>query len=222
MRPPSFPPLSSLSLPLPLLTTDPRHLTHHSSIKLGSTTQLTAAELLSNLRAVLPHIATRIPQAPSTFSNVQSLHLKSSTSVALPIYNAALSTRFDPVEEGDEVRAARDLAQRRKEEERRRREEREAEKERRRLERAATREGKGRAEKREREDEDGEGAEAGGEEAPVAEAAPPAAEEDKVDEAPKPKAKKAKKESTTSPAATKEDKKAAKPKKAAAAKKAKA
>ncbi|TNY19043.1 ribosomal protein L1 [Rhodotorula diobovata] len=192
------------------------------SIKLGSTTQLTAAELLSNLRAVLPHIATRIPQAPSTFSNVQSLHLKSSTSVALPIYNAALSTRFDPVEEGDEVRAARDLAQRRKEEERRRREEREAEKERRRLERAATREGKGRAEKREREDEDGEGAEAGGEEAPVAEAAPPAAEEDKVDEAPKPKAKKAKKESTTSPAATKEDKKAAKPKKAAAAKKAKA
>ncbi|GAA5823196.1 hypothetical protein JCM3770_004311 [Rhodotorula araucariae] len=189
------------------------------SIKLGSATTHTAAQLADNLRAVLPYVAARIPQAPASFANVQSLHLKSATSVALPVYNATLAGRFEDAPEGDDERAARVAAAERKEAERRQREEREAAKEKRRLERAATKEGKGRAEKREREDEESaaEGAEA---DAAVGEV-------EKVDEAPKPpKAKKAKKDATAEAAApasaSKEAKadKAVKPKKAA--KKAKA
>ncbi|KPV73382.1 uncharacterized protein RHOBADRAFT_48785 [Rhodotorula graminis WP1] len=194
------------------------------SVKIGSTSQHSAAELGANLRAVLPYIATRIPAAPSTFANVQSLHLKSSTSVSLPIYNASLSTRFDAVPETAEAADERKKAEDKKADEKRKRDERDAAKEKRRLERAVTKEGKGRAEKREREEDvEEEAAAAVAEE----EAAAPAAAA-VVDEAPKPKAKKAKKEAKAaaeapapvSPAAA--DKKASRPKKASSSKKVKA
>ena len=198
---------------LPLAASDAPTLPSRSSVKIGSTSQHSAAELGANLRAVLPYIATRIPAAPSTFANVQSLHLKSSTSVSLPIYNASLATRFDAVPEGAEATEARHKAEEKKAEEKRKRDERDAAKEKRRLERAVTKEGKGRAEKREREEdveEEGEAAAA------------------VVDEAPKPKAKKAKKEAKAavgaaapvSPATS--EKKASKPKKASSSKKVKA
>ncbi|GAA5904328.1 hypothetical protein JCM8208_006837 [Rhodotorula glutinis] len=194
------------------------------SVKIGSTSQHSAAELGANLRAVLPYIATRIPAAPSTFANIQSLHLKSSTSVSLPIYNASLATRFDAVPESAEALDERKKAEDKKADEKRKRDERDAAKEKRRLERAVTKEGKGRAEKREREEDVDE------EQAAVVEedeaAAPAAAAV--VDEAPKPKAKKAKKEAKAaveapapvSPATS--DKKASKPKKASSSKKVKA
>ncbi|KWU45557.1 ribosomal protein L1, partial [Rhodotorula sp. JG-1b] len=60
------------------------------SIKLGTTALHSADELLANLDAVLPYIATRIPNTPASFKNIQSLHLKTSTSVSLPIYTASL------------------------------------------------------------------------------------------------------------------------------------
>ncbi|BGP51719.1 proteasome-interacting protein cic1 [Rhodotorula kratochvilovae] len=183
------------------------------SIKLGAATTHTAAQLADNLRAVLPFVAVRIPQAPSSFANVQSLHLKSATSVALPVYNASLTGRFEDAPEGEDERKAKEEAKARKEKERREREERDAAKEKRRLERAATKEGKGRAEKREREDEEAE------EGAPAEEVV-----EEKAEEAPKPpKAKKAKKEKDAAAAPQEKEakaEKAAKPKKAA--KKAKA
>ncbi|GAA5865618.1 hypothetical protein JCM8547_007664 [Rhodosporidiobolus lusitaniae] len=110
------------------------------SIKLGTTSLHTPQELLSNLLAVLPFLATRIPNTPATFSNILSLHLKTSTSTSLPIYNASLESAFE------EVRGSKEQEEER-ERKVRERKEREEEKEVRRRERSATKEGRGRLEK---------------------------------------------------------------------------
>lgn len=111
------------------------------SIKLGTTSLHTPAELVANLLAVLPYIASRIPNAPATFSNVQSLHLKTSTSTSLPIYNSKLEDRFTGTELTEEEQKARDdkLAEKKRLKE---------EKEQRKKERSATKDGKGRLEKK--------------------------------------------------------------------------
>ncbi|GAA5915998.1 hypothetical protein JCM5296_000408 [Sporobolomyces johnsonii] len=125
-----------------------------SSIKLGTTSHHTPSELLANLVAVLPYIATRIPNAPASFDNVQSLHVKTSTSTALPIYNSTLEDRFKGVEMTADERAEVERKKAEKEQVKR-------EKEQRKKERSATREGKGRLEKkRTAEDEEEKAAEA--------------------------------------------------------------
>ncbi|GAA5998889.1 Utp30p [Rhodotorula paludigena] len=186
------------------------------SIKLGTTSLHSQSELLANLDAVLPYVATRIPHAPASFRNVQSLHLKTSTSVSLPIYNAPLSERFDALEPSAADAQQRNEALERKKEAKEERQRREDEREKRRVERSATREGKGRLEKKRERDDDAEEEEGEGEAplVPVEDKADEAAEE----EAPKPAAKKAKKEQKAATAAGK----AKAGKKAASAKKAKA
>lgn len=184
----------------------------HSSIKLGTTALHSADELLANLDAVLPYIATRIPNTPASFKNIQSLHLKTSTSVSLPIYTASLDQRFEEVglsaAQEEEKRAAKERKQKTAEERQKRAEE----KEKRRAERSATKEGKGRAEKkRERTDEEEEttAVEAEGEKRSKSETVEAAA---KPAEADAPKAKKAKKSSaaTTTTAGKKSPSKKAK------------
>lgn len=119
----------------------------NSSIKIGTTSLHTPSELLANLLAVLPYIATRIPNAHSSFSNVQSLHLKTSTSTSLPIYNSKLEDRFTGFELTQEEQKAKDekLAEKKKLKE---------EKEQRAKERSATKDGKGRLEKKRTVDEE--------------------------------------------------------------------
>ncbi|KAM0751162.1 ribosomal protein L1, partial [Meredithblackwellia eburnea MCA 4105] len=58
------------------------------SIKFGSTSLHTPTELLSNLISLIPTLAPRLPSGG--WSNVQSLHIKSSTSTSLPIFNTSL------------------------------------------------------------------------------------------------------------------------------------
>ncbi|GAA5985734.1 hypothetical protein JCM10908_007090 [Rhodotorula pacifica] len=173
------------------------------SIKLGTTALHSPEELLANLDAVLPHIATRIPNAPSTFSNIQSLHLKTSTSVSLPIYVASLQQRFEATglsaAQEEEKRAAKEKKEKEKEERQKRAEE----KEKRRAERSATKEGKGRLEKkRERTDEDDEEEQV--EAAPAADEKSEDAvvEEAKPAKADAPKPKKAKKSAAAAAAPT--------------------
>ncbi|GAA5929868.1 ribosomal L1 domain-containing protein [Sporobolomyces koalae] len=157
------------------------------SIKIGTTSLHTPAELLANLQAVLPYIATRIPNAPSTFSNVQSLHLKTSTSTSLPIYNAKLEDRFTGYELTEEEQKAKDdkLAEKKRIKE---------EKEQRKKERSATKDGQGRLEKKrtadEEETEETEKAQEQ-EEQEVTEAAP--AKKEEAEKRPNKKAKKEKK-----------------------------
>ncbi|GAA5831387.1 hypothetical protein JCM5353_007151 [Sporobolomyces roseus] len=157
------------------------------SIKIGTTSLHTPFELLANLLAVLPYIATRIPNAPSSFSNVQSLHLKTSTSTSLPIYNSKLEDRFTGFELTQEEQKAKDekLAEKKKLKE---------EKEQRAKERSATKDGKGRLEKKrtadEEETEESEKAEV--EETVVTEAAP-AKKAEEESKRPSKKAKKDKK-----------------------------
>ncbi|GAA5871554.1 hypothetical protein JCM3774_006294 [Rhodotorula dairenensis] len=176
------------------------------SIKLGTTALHSAEQLLENLDAVLPHIATRIPNAPASFSNVQSLHLKTSTSVSLPIYTASLDQRFEATglsaEQEEEKRAAKERKQKAAEE----REQRATEKEKRRAERSATKEGKGRLEKkRERTDDEDEAEhidEAAAAAAPVAKAEEATVVgESKPAQGDAPKSKKAKKSTATPGAA---------------------
>ncbi|GAA5951614.1 hypothetical protein JCM3765_005984 [Sporobolomyces pararoseus] len=137
------------------------------SIKLGTTSLHSPSELLSNLLAVLPYIATRIPNAPSSFSNVQSLHLKTSTSTSLPIYNSKLDDRFTGFELSEEEQKVRDekLAEKKRIKE---------EKEQRKKERSATKDGQGRLEKKRTADEEelDETEKAAEEEKEVTEAAP--------------------------------------------------
>ncbi|GAA5823861.1 hypothetical protein JCM10212_006832 [Sporobolomyces blumeae] len=117
------------------------------SIKLGTTSLHSPSELYDNLLAVLPYIASRIPNAPSTFGNVQSLHLKTSTSTSLPIYNAKLSDRFTGYELTEEEK-------KQKEDKLKEKERIKAEKEQRKKERSATKDGKGRLEKKRTADEE--------------------------------------------------------------------
>ncbi|BGP20189.1 hypothetical protein JCM10213_005957 [Rhodosporidiobolus nylandii] len=151
------------------------------SIKIGTTSLHSAAELLANLQAVLPYLASRIPNTPATFSNILSLHLKTSTSTSLPIYNASLATAFDAPELSEAQKKERDAAVQKKAQEKAERKAKEEEKERRRKERSATKEGKGRLEKRTQEDVAEEDAEIEA----VAEVAAPV--EDAKTEEPKPK-----------------------------------
>jgi ribosome biogenesis protein UTP30 len=58
------------------------------SIKIGTTALHSPTELYDNLIALLPQLAVRLPHGG--FENVQSLHIKTSTSVSLPIYNTSL------------------------------------------------------------------------------------------------------------------------------------
>ncbi|RUS26780.1 ribosomal protein L1 [Jimgerdemannia flammicorona] len=61
------------------------HLTStRSAIKIGTTSQ-TPAQVFENLQTALPHIIDKIP---SKWKNIQSLNLKTSDSVSLPIYNS--------------------------------------------------------------------------------------------------------------------------------------
>ncbi|GAA5901227.1 ribosomal L1 domain-containing protein [Sporobolomyces salmoneus] len=117
------------------------------SIKLGTTSLHTPSELVSNLLAVLPYVATRIPNAPSTFANVQSLHLKTSTSTSLPIYNSKLEDRFTGYELTEEEKKVKEekLAEKKRLKE---------EKEQRKKERSATKDGQGRLEKKRSADEE--------------------------------------------------------------------
>ncbi|GAA6025511.1 hypothetical protein JCM11491_004141 [Sporobolomyces phaffii] len=119
------------------------------SIKLGTTHLHSATELAANLAAVLPYVAARIPNAPATFANVQSLHVKTSTSTALPIYSAALDDRFTGYELTAAEQQAKDakLAEKQKAKD---------EKEQRKKERSATKDGKGRLEKKRTADADDE------------------------------------------------------------------
>ncbi|GAA6013075.1 hypothetical protein JCM10207_006163 [Rhodosporidiobolus poonsookiae] len=137
------------------------------SIKLGTTAQHSPAQLVANLQAVLPYIASRIPNTPATFSNVLSLHLKTSTSTSLPIYNASLATAFDAPQLSAEQQQEREKAKAEKELAKKERKEKDAEKERRRNERSATKDGKGRAGKRALEGEGVEDEEVKEVEAPV-------------------------------------------------------
>ncbi|KAK4046464.1 proteasome-interacting protein cic1 [Microbotryomycetes sp. JL201] len=115
------------------------------SIKIGSLELHDEAQLVANLLSAIPQLAVRIPESP--FSNIQSLHIKTSTSTALPIYNARLNDEgvfAGPTQE--EIEAKKAAAKEK--------EKREAEKEERRKERSATKEGKGRVEKKRKAAED--------------------------------------------------------------------
>lgn len=116
-----------------------------SSIKIGSTSVHTPAQLQANLLALIPQLAVRIPN--SDFSNIQSLNIKTSTSIALPIYNTTLDTagRFAGPSKDETDAIAKRQAE--KDAAKAEQERKEAEREERRKERSATREGKGRAEK---------------------------------------------------------------------------
>lgn len=116
------------------------------SVKIGSTSLHSADELTANLLALIPQLAVRIPH--SSWDNIQSLHIKSSTSTALPIYSVSLDKegRFKGPSEAEEAaKAERAALKEAKEEERM---ERELQKEQRRIERSATKDGKGREAKK--------------------------------------------------------------------------
>ncbi|KAF9162717.1 hypothetical protein DFQ26_003290 [Actinomortierella ambigua] len=55
-----------------------------TAIKVGVTSQ-TAAEITANIDAALPHIIEKIPKQ---WKNIQSIHLKTNDSIALPIFNS--------------------------------------------------------------------------------------------------------------------------------------
>ena len=59
------------------------------SIKFGTTSLHTPAQLLANLYSLIPQLAVVLPHGG--FENVQSLHIKTSTSISLPIYTISLS-----------------------------------------------------------------------------------------------------------------------------------
>ncbi|KAM0790520.1 hypothetical protein ACM66B_003391 [Microbotryomycetes sp. NB124-2] len=109
------------------------------SIKIGSLELHDQDQLVANLLSAIPQLAVRIPESP--FSNIQSLHIKTSTSTSLPIYNAQLNQEgifAGPTKEEIEAKKVAAVEK----------EKREAEKEERRKERSATKDGRGRAEKK--------------------------------------------------------------------------
>ncbi|CAE6464115.1 unnamed protein product [Rhizoctonia solani] len=77
-----------------------------TSIKIAPTT-FTSSQVLDNLIRALPEIVKRIPDG---WENVQSLHIKTSASVALPIWSCDLEARWDglgPVRDADEYAPSR-------------------------------------------------------------------------------------------------------------------
>ena len=68
------------------------------SIKLGSLSNHTLEQLYENLVAVIPHLAVRMPMGG--WDNVQSLHIKTTTSTSLPIWNCALAMGDADAKEG--------------------------------------------------------------------------------------------------------------------------
>lgn len=124
-------------------------LLYYRAIKIGSTSLHTSSQLLENLLSLLPQLAVKIPN--STFNNIQSIHIKTTTSTALPIYNISLDKRF--AGPSQEEIAAREKRLKEKEE---KKAEKEREREERRLERSATKDGKGRGKKQKKEKVEGE------------------------------------------------------------------
>jgi ribosome biogenesis protein UTP30 len=59
------------------------------AIKIGSLAAHTSEQLRENLLAIIPHLAVRIPNGG--WDNVQSLHIKTTTSMALPLWNCSLA-----------------------------------------------------------------------------------------------------------------------------------
>ncbi|KAF9405167.1 hypothetical protein BGZ94_003724 [Podila epigama] len=55
-----------------------------TAIKVGLTSQ-SAAEIIANIETAIPHIVDKIPRK---WKNIQAINLKSSESIALPIYNS--------------------------------------------------------------------------------------------------------------------------------------
>lgn len=152
------------------------------SVKIGSTSLHSAEQLTANLLALIPQLAVRIPH--SAWDNIQSLHIKSATSTALPIYSVSLDKagRFKGASADEEAAKVERAAQKEAKEEARM--EREFAKEQRRLERSATKDGKGRegkkSEKRKAEVEVVEVEEDVSLTEPIAEAATQAKKEKKV------------------------------------------
>jgi ribosome biogenesis protein UTP30 len=70
-----------------------------SVVRLGTVEAHSPDQLIANLEAVLPQLAIRIPEG---WENLQSLHLKTSTSTALPIWNSAMPLIAPPPAEIDE------------------------------------------------------------------------------------------------------------------------
>lgn len=65
-----------------------------TSVKVGTPLeQHTEAELLENLLAIIPQVAAKLPLGG--WKNVQALHVKTSTSASLPIWNCNMQGRFD-------------------------------------------------------------------------------------------------------------------------------
>lgn len=64
---------------------------HQRSVKIGTISQ-TPAQLLANLESALPAIAQHIPDG---WDNLQVLHIKTSSSVALPIWTCGLEQRWE-------------------------------------------------------------------------------------------------------------------------------
>lgn len=59
------------------------------AVKFGSTSIHSAAQLNENLLSLIPQLAVRLPHGG--FENIQSLHIKTSTSISLPIYSVSLT-----------------------------------------------------------------------------------------------------------------------------------
>ncbi|KAK4047679.1 proteasome-interacting protein cic1 [Microbotryomycetes sp. JL221] len=112
------------------------------TIKIGSTGLHTQQQLVDNLLSAIPQLAIKIPD--STFDNIQSLHIKTSTSTSLPIYNQTLDDKgiFKQPSQ-DQIDKVQQIKQ-----------DKEKQREIGRKERSATKSGKGRAEKKRKADED--------------------------------------------------------------------
>jgi ribosome biogenesis protein UTP30 len=68
------------------------------AVKIGSLAEHTAAQLRENLLAAIPHLAVRLPMGG--WDNVQSLHIKTTSSAALPLWNCALDLPGEESKEG--------------------------------------------------------------------------------------------------------------------------
>jgi ribosome biogenesis protein UTP30 len=68
------------------------------SIKVGSLDAHTPEQLQENLLAIIPHLAIKLPLGG--WDNVQSLHIKTTSSIALPIWNCSLGDASDESKEG--------------------------------------------------------------------------------------------------------------------------
>ncbi|KAJ3410959.1 Ribosomal L1 domain-containing protein 1 [Chytridiales sp. JEL 0842] len=70
-----------------------------SAIKVAHT-ELTPTEIVENIEAAIPLIVNKIPRK---WSNIQSIHLKTSESASLPLYNALPDVEATPIEEGEDA-----------------------------------------------------------------------------------------------------------------------